>query len=260
VVTGTDHVVAIPNGELAYWDTGGPGPAVVLLHPATGTAETWSPQREPLAAAGFRVIAYTRRGHLGSALVDPEHPVPAAEDLRALIGALELGPVHLVGAALGGFYAVDFALAYPDQLRSLSVAGSMLGISDESWRAALDRVKLPHSAELPSEFLELGPSYRAEDPGGVETWRRIADSARPEGLRLQPFVSEITFAALEGLRVPALVVGGGADLLVPAPFMELAASRMPRASYVNVPDAGHAIPWERPDEFNAALVEFLRTV
>ena len=55
-------------------------------------------------------------------------------------------------------------------------------------------------------------------------------------------------------------MGGGADLLVPAPFMELAASRMPRASYVNVPDAGHAIPWERPDEFNAALVEFLRTV
>ncbi|MGR7027543.1 alpha/beta fold hydrolase [Geodermatophilus sp. URMC 62] len=195
-----------------------------MLHPATGTAATWSPRREPLTAAGFRVIAYTRRGHLGSTAVDPDHPVPAAEDLRALIGALGLGPVHLVGAALGGFYAVDFALAFPDLLRSLSVAGSMLGISDESWRAALDRVELPHAAELPPEFLELGPSYRAENPDGVETWRRIADSARP----------------------------------VPAPFMELAASRLPRARYVSGPDAGHAIAWERPGPVNAALLEFLR--
>ena len=260
MVNTTDGVVVIPNGELAYWDTGGSGPVVVLLHPATGTAETWSPQREPLAAAGLRVIAYTRRGHLGSTLVDPDHPVAAAEDLKALISALELGPVHLVGAALGGFYAVDFALAFPDLLRSLSVAGSMLGISDESWRAALDRVKLPHSEELPPEFLEIGPSYRAENPDGVETWRRIAGSARPAGLRLQPFLSKVTFAALEGLHVPTLLVGGGADLLVPAPFMELAASRLPRARYVNVPDAGHAIAWERPEQFNAALLDFLRTV
>ena len=40
MVTGTDDVVAVPNGELASWDTGGPGPDVVLLHPATGTAAT----------------------------------------------------------------------------------------------------------------------------------------------------------------------------------------------------------------------------
>ena len=92
MVNTTDGVVVIPDGELAYWDTGGSGPVVVLLHPATGTAETWSPQREPLAAAGFRVIAYTRRGHLGSTPVDPEHPVPATEDLRALIGALGRSP------------------------------------------------------------------------------------------------------------------------------------------------------------------------
>jgi pimeloyl-ACP methyl ester carboxylesterase len=121
-------------------------------------------------------------------------------------------------------------------------------------------VKLPHSAELPPEFLELGPSYRAEDPDGVEAWRRIADSARPAGLHLQPFVSRITWAALAGLRVPALVMGGGADLLVPAPLMELAASRLPCARYVDVPDAGHAIAWERPAEFNAALLGILRTV
>jgi pimeloyl-ACP methyl ester carboxylesterase len=191
--------------------------------------------------------------------VDADHPVSAVDDLRAFICALELGPVHLVGAALGGFYAVDFALACPDLLRSLCVAGSMLGISDVSWRAALDRVKLPLSIELPPEYLELGPSYRAEDPDGVEAWRRIAGSARPAGLRLQPFVSTITFAALEGLHLPVLVVGGGADLLVPAPFMELAASRMPRARYVNVPDAGHAIAWERPGAFNAALLDFLRS-
>ncbi|HWU11841.1 MAG TPA: alpha/beta hydrolase [Streptomyces sp.] len=186
--------------------------------------------------------------------------MPAAEDLKALVDALGLSRIHLVGAAGGGIYAVDFALAFPDLVRSLTVAASILGISDEPWRAALARVGVPHSADLPPEFLELGPSYRAEDPAGVEAWRRIAQSARPKGLHLQPTVSKITWAALSGLRAPALVMGGGADLLVPAPLMELAASRLPRAEYVSVPDSGHAIPWERPDRFNGALLAFLRTV
>ena len=134
----------------------------------------------------------------------------------------------------------------------------MPGISDESRRAAPDRVEPLHSAESPPEFPELGPSYCAEDPDGVETWRVIVESVRPAGLRLQPFVSQITWAALTGLRVPTLVVGGGADLLVPAPLTESAASRLPRARYVNVPGADHAIAWERPGPVDAALLELLR--
>src|SRR5689334_12789341 len=64
-VPAKEGVAPVAGTHLAYWDTGGNGPAIVLLHPATGTARIWSYQQPVLAKAGFRVIAYSRRGYAG---------------------------------------------------------------------------------------------------------------------------------------------------------------------------------------------------
>src|SRR5262245_48728746 len=55
-----------PGTRLAYWDTGGDGQPIVLLHPATGSALIWGYQQPVFARAGYRVIAYSRRGHHNS--------------------------------------------------------------------------------------------------------------------------------------------------------------------------------------------------
>lgn len=63
----TEGVLPLSGGAgLYYWDTGGEGPAVVLSHPGRGSALTWPYQQPVLSAAGFRVIAYSRRGYYGS--------------------------------------------------------------------------------------------------------------------------------------------------------------------------------------------------
>src|SRR5437870_1096694 len=62
-VAAKEGIAEVPGTRLGYWDTGGEGPAILLLHPATGSALIWAYQQPVFAKAGYRVIAYSRRGH-----------------------------------------------------------------------------------------------------------------------------------------------------------------------------------------------------
>src|SRR5712671_4612375 len=89
----------IPDTRLWYWDTGGTGTPIVLLHPATGSGLIWGYQQPVLAKAGYRVIGYSRRGYINSAPFDRSTPGVGSEDLRALADHLGLGRFHLVASA-----------------------------------------------------------------------------------------------------------------------------------------------------------------
>jgi pimeloyl-ACP methyl ester carboxylesterase len=92
---------AIPGAEIFYYDSGGNSPAIVLLHAGTGSARVWEYQWGPLVAAGYRVVAYDRRGY-GRTTVEPGGPLAtAADDLAALADALGLARFHVVGTAAG---------------------------------------------------------------------------------------------------------------------------------------------------------------
>jgi len=82
--------------RLWYVDSGGHGPVVVLLHSNTGTSQTWKPQIGPLSAAGYRVIAFDRRGW-GRSLANPAtgpQPGTIAGDLHMLANYLRLPRFH----------------------------------------------------------------------------------------------------------------------------------------------------------------------
>ena len=101
----------LPGVKLWYGDTGGSGVTVVFVHAATGSSRVWEYQRPALAAGGFRVITYDRRGY-GRSVVDPSgaQPGTGADDLQALMNHLGIDRFHLVGTAAGGFVAWDYAL------------------------------------------------------------------------------------------------------------------------------------------------------
>ena len=82
---------SLPGVRLGYIDTGGTGTPVILLHAATGSSRVWENQIPAFTAAGFRVIAFDRRGY-GRTVVDPAGPQPgtAADDLEALVKSLNI--------------------------------------------------------------------------------------------------------------------------------------------------------------------------
>src|ERR1700733_12489730 len=93
----------VPGARIFYTDTGGSGVPVVFLHAATGSSRVWEYQIPPFTKAGYRVIAFDRRGW-GRTVVDPAGPQPGtgADDLRALLDHLGIDRAHLVSKAGGG--------------------------------------------------------------------------------------------------------------------------------------------------------------
>ena len=255
----TEGLIDLPGVHLWYEDGGGSGPAVVFVHAATGSSRVWEYQRPAFAARGFRVITYDRRG-FGRSTLDASGPQPGtgADDLLGLLDYLRIDRAHLVGTAAGGFVAWDFGLSFPERLRSLVVASSIGGVQDEDYLELQRRMRPPEFAAMPPDIRELGPSYRASNAAGWERWKELERTARPNGTApAQVFRNRVTFAALETIRVPTLLLTGDADLFAPPSVMRMFAARVKGSQSMVVPEAGHSAYWEQPEIFNRAVLEFI---
>ncbi|HMI97441.1 MAG TPA: alpha/beta hydrolase [Micropepsaceae bacterium] len=251
-----DGIAVLPGTRLSYWDTGGNGEAILLLHPATGSARIWSYQQPVFVKAGYRVIAYSRRGYGGSDPVPKDNPGTAAGDLHNLADMLGLNKFHLVGSAAGGGIAVDYAHSHPERLLSLVIACAVGGVEDKDYVELTARLRPKGFDEMPPTFREVSPAYRAANPAGTDAWAALERTAITGNRLGQPPANKISWASLAGVKVPTLVIGGEADLYVPPPMLRLYASHIPGAEVVTVPEAGHSLYWERPDIFNRTLLAF----
>lgn len=250
----------LPGVHLWFTDSGGSGEPVVFVHAATGSSRVWEYQRPVFAQRGYRVITYDRRGY-GRSAADPSGPQPGtgADDLNGLIDHLKIDRFHLVGTAAGGFVAWDYALSFPKRLRSLVVANSIGGVQDPEYLEMGRRIRPPEFLAMPPDMRELGPSYRAANPTGVERWRELERTARPTAAQppAQAFRNRVTFALLETISVPTLLMTGDADLYSPPSVMRMFATRVKGSLAVVIPEAGHSGYWEQPEFFNRTVLDFI---
>jgi pimeloyl-ACP methyl ester carboxylesterase len=112
---------------------------------------------------------------------------------------------------------------------------------------------------MSAELREVSPSYRAANPEGTRQWVELETSSRVQGApSAQPLKNSITFARLESIRVPALLLTGDADMFAPPPVLKMFAMHIRHADTVVVPEAGHSTYWEQPEAFNRAVLSFIR--
>jgi pimeloyl-ACP methyl ester carboxylesterase len=253
------ELASIPGVRLWFTDTGGTGEPIVLMHAITGTSESWASQIDTFSRAGYRVIAFDRRGW-GRSQTDTTGPQPgtAADDLHALADYLSLGRFHLVGVAGGGFVSLDYAAAHSERLSSLVIAASTGSVSDKEIQDVIARIEIPGLRSLPGHFREVGASYRGTNPEGTKRWLEIEEHARQAGAPTQPLRSPNTYAKLATITTRTLVVAADADLLAPPGLMTLWARHVKGAQWTTVPDAGHSIAWEQPAMFNEIVLNFLK--
>jgi pimeloyl-ACP methyl ester carboxylesterase len=177
--------------------------------------------------------------------------------LHQLIEFLGLGKFHIVASAAGGSVASDYAFSHPERLLSLTVSSNQFGLVDGAIPAAGARIRPKIWDEIPVEFREVGPSYRARNPEGFALWVELErKSGMVDGIR-QPLKNRITEAMLGTLRVPTLVISGVADLATPPGIARLIAAKIPNAELVVAPESGHSVYWEEPELFNRAVLAFI---
>ena len=247
----------LPGVKLWFTDTGGPGTPIVLLHANTGTSAVWESQIAAFSRAGYRVIAFDRRGW-GRSLADPAtgpQPGSIAGDLDALADHLKLGPFHLLGVAGGGFAALDYAGGVRSGFGASWSVRAPDGCRRRKWPISLPGSKFPASGNC---LLSTGRSALLSwrDPEGTQRWiestniptsreRPISRCARRTRSRRSR--RSRADARHRRRRRPACTAGPDARLGRPREK-----SRMGDRA-----DSGHAIAWEHPDAFNEKVVEFL---
>lgn len=257
-VPAKEGIASLPGTNLGYWDTGGNGTPIVLCHPASGSALSWAYQQPPFADAGYRVIAYSRRNHYNSDPAGQDDPGTQVGDLNNLADYLGLEEFHLVGCAAGGTVAADYSFSHPERVLSIVVCSNGFGVHSGEIGEVARRIR-PHEQwnHLPRWFRELGPSYRAANPNGVDKWIEINErSETGKGVR-QKRANTITPESLEDVGKPVLLMTGDADMSTPPPVLRMCADRIPDCRVRIVAECGHSIYWEHPNVFNETILDFI---
>ena len=247
------------GGEAIFVEVDGPrdGPAVVLTHGLGGNHAIWWQQVPALVAAGRRVVTWDQRGFGRSTRRGADvGPMPAQIDLLAVLDRLKLDRVDLVGQSMGGWVAMGFALHHPDRLRSLVLTDSFAGVWNdemaESQRAAPPRVGPGHPA--------LSPRFCEEDPARALLYERLsAFGDKPPDDQILQLLRRTLYGldAVRSMAVRTLLVCGAEDQLCPPAAMAAMARLLPNAELVVIDRAGHSPYFERPEEWNRAVLSFL---
>jgi pimeloyl-ACP methyl ester carboxylesterase len=256
----SDMYAALPGVELWFTDTGGTATPIVLLHSNTGTSAVWENQTTSFSQAGYRVIAFDRRGW-GKSVANPAtgpQPGSIAGDLDSLADHLKLDRFHLLGVAGGGFAALDYAAWRPERLRSLVIGGSTGDVSDKEIADFIARIEIPEIRKQPGAYREVGPSYRGANPEGTKRWTEIEEHSRQPGAPAQPLRTPNTLAKIATIPTATLIIAADADLLSPPALMRIWATQVKNHEWAVVQDAGHAMSWEQPGTFNDKVLEFIK--
>ena len=256
-VPAKEGMAELPGTRLGYWDTGGDGTPVVFLHPASGSALVWLYQQPVFAGAGYRVIAYSRRNYFNSDLAPEDNPGIGSEDLHNLIEFLGVKKFHAVASAAGGSVATDYAFSHPERLLTLTVSSNNLAARNGYIAETAARIRPKETESLPRWYWELGPSYRAANPEGVQKWVELNHKSETGKGARQKLANVVTPAKLETLKVPTLLMTGAADLATPPSITRMIARHVPDNEVSIVAESGHSVYWERPGFFNRTVLEFI---
>lgn len=253
-----------------HYEVTGTGPAIVFAHGLGGNHLSWWQQVAHFAPR-HTCVAFAHRGFAPSSPIEggPD-PRDYAADLAALIDHLGLTDVRIVAQSMGGWSAVEYAIARPGRVRALVLAATT-GTLDHRQMAQPERARLePWQAECAATRTRwreqgihpaAGARMAAEQPAMHLLYRHIDDMNRTldkEALRARLTAARTRNPAdLAAARCPVLFIANDEDVQIP-PFAPDAMARViPGARVEHIPDAGHSAYFERPAAFNRIVETFL---
>ena len=267
------HITTDDGVKLFYQEVG-VGIPIVFVHEFAGDSRSWEAQLRYFGQR-YRCIAYNARGFPPSDVPETvEHYSQhrARDDILAVLDDLKIDKAHIVGLSMGGFAALHFGFTHPNRARSLTIGGCGYGAAPdqrakfvEEAEAAAARFKEIGMAKA-AEAYALGPTrvqFQNKDPRG---WREFADqladhSGMGSALTMRgvqsrrPSLYDLT-EDMKKINVPTLIMTGDEDwaCLEPGIFMK---KMIRTAGLVVMPNCGHTINLEDPDQFNRIVGDFI---
>ncbi len=241
----------------------------ILIHGLSEERSVWSRQ-EPFLNSALNVLAYDVRGFGASPVGDGQGTVAQmADDLGQLLSTSVTGPAWLVGFSMGGVIAQRFAMDHADRVAGLVLIASSCNVGRAGVAFFEDRIR-----QVSEGGLERLREINARDAKGclsagyqnlVEEYSALRTAAvrDPEGylnasramlrLNTEPMVQD-----LGAINCPTSVIAGELDPYCPPRASEQIAAAIPGSELTVIPAAGHCLHWEKPDEVNQLILDFIQ--
>ncbi|PHY06895.1 MAG: alpha/beta hydrolase [Alcaligenaceae bacterium] len=260
--------------DLCY-ETTGSGDPIIFVHEFAGHKESWEPQVRHFARR-YQCVTYNARGYPPSSVppdVSSYSQNRAVADILAVMDHLNIKKAHIVGLSMGGFATLHFGLQHPDRALSLVVAGCGYGaeleqgdrfrkeaeasakmLLEQGMKAFVDKysfgpTRLSFERADPRGFAEFIQQFYGHSALGSANTQLGVQRERPSLYSLKD--------QLQKLTVPTLIFNGDEDWPCLKPGLMLK-EIIPSAALAILPNCGHTMNIEMPNEFNHVLEQFLQ--
>jgi pimeloyl-ACP methyl ester carboxylesterase len=259
-----------------YYEDHGSGQPVVLIHGYPLSSASWEKQVPALLDAGYRVIAYDRRGFGKSSQPTTGYDYDTfAEDLHSLVTQLKLRDFVLVGFSMGGGEVARYIGKFGS--RNVSKAVIIGGVPPFLLKTAdnpdgvdgsvFEGIQKAVAADRYAFFTEFFKNFyntdvnlgkRVSEQAVQASWNVAAIASAFASLACVPTWHEDFRKDVAQIDVPTLVIHGDADRIVPISAAGRRTAQLVKgAELVVIKDGPHNVAWTHADEVNGALVQFL---
>jgi pimeloyl-ACP methyl ester carboxylesterase len=256
------------NGQRLYHEVAGEGEPLLCVHGLACDTLAWIPQVETFSAAHRTVIFDNRDVGQSSMSAGDYEIADMGRDALGLADALELESFHLLGVSMGGAIAQEIALQAPGRVRTLTLAVTFStgGVYSRQlakvWGARVRQISREQHVD---ELMLLNHSEEFFENADMVAFVRAAMLQNPHPQPPEAFGRQLAAAGrhnahdrLGGLTMPTHVIGAERDILVPVWKSRQIAAAIPGAELSVLPGAPHGASLERAEEFNAAVLGFIR--
>jgi 3-oxoadipate enol-lactonase len=247
-----------------YWDEQGSGEPLLLIQGLSYPSYLWHRTR-PLLAQSFRTIAFDNRGIGQSDAPSGIYPIALmASDAGAVLDAAGVASAHLHGVSMGGMIAQEFALQYPQRVRSLILGCTNAG-GPRAVRAEPEVLQIltragmtpeeSNEAMIPFIYDASTPRERIDQDMAI----RMKWYPTPQGYmgQLQGILQWEAYNRIAQITAPTLIIHGETDQLIPVANAPLIAERIAGAKLALMPRASHIFETDQPGVAVRMIQEFL---
>lgn len=238
------------DGARIWYARFGKGPDVILLHGGLGNATNFAYQIPALVAAGYAVTAIDSRGQGHSTRDGKRYSYELmASDTRAVMDKLSIEKAAIVGWSDGAATGIVMAHDTPARVDGVFFFACCIdetGLNPFHPTPVIDRIYNHHIRD----YLAMSPTPTLAD------FERMRDDLGP----MQQGEPNYSAAQMATIKVPVWGVVGDHDEFIKAEHVRYIAQSIPGGRFVLLPGVSHFAPLQRPDMFNATILEFLRTL
>lgn len=242
-----------------YYESHGEGPALVFAHGGGGNAAVWF-QQVPHFMARYRVITFDHRGFgRSSCAVENVRATFFADDLIRILDDAGVDRAVVVSQSMGGWTAVLAASDYPERIAGVVLGNTSGPVMTPELRAAMDSIgdRVPNLADLPRHAVAADLPER--DPARAFLYQQLNGFNPAMALDTGTLLTYLDEDAIAALDLPLTMIVTDGDVLLPASALRTVAPLL-GAEVVEITGSGHSPYFEKPDEFNAVVDEFLTKI